>query len=187
MSSHHFVKEDQEPALLIIDPEAIAFEKVQELLEWSPLVIVSQCALEVVQDWGIKIDVLYASHDSSILTQIAIDQAPLQIIHSIEGKNELTSICEFLIDRKQIHLHVIVNDAKAYFTRAASFSDKVNVVLFDGNTRWHFVANGLYSKWLPSETFLQTYINDNLEKSVAKKNGVFKIERKYSFWVGEPY
>lgn len=184
MSSHHFVKEDQEPALLIIDPDAIAFEKVQELLEWSPLVIVSQQAIDVVQDWGIKIDVLFASPESNSFSQLVIDQAPIQVIYSTD---EFKSVCEFLNDRKQIHLNVIINDAKVYFTMAASFSHKVNVVLFDKKARWHFVATGLYSKWLPSETILWTYSNDNLEKRAVNKTGVFKIERNDSFWVGEPY
>lgn len=33
MSSHHIVRENQEPALLIADAHAISFEKIQELLE----------------------------------------------------------------------------------------------------------------------------------------------------------
>jgi len=184
MSSHHFVKEDQEPALFIIDPRAIAFEKVQELLEWSPLVIVSQQAIEIVQDWGIKIDVLLASPDNNSFKQFAIDQIPLQVVYSTD---EFKSVCEFLNDRKQIHLNVIVNDAKAYFTMATTFSDRVNVVLFDGNARWHFVANGVYSKWLPAQSVIQTVINNTIEKSVQKQTGIFKMERTGSFWVGEEF
>ena len=57
MSSHHFVKEDQEPALIIADASAVSFEKIQELLEWSPTVIVMESSLEMVLSWGIKMDV----------------------------------------------------------------------------------------------------------------------------------
>lgn len=54
MSSHHFVKENQEPALLILCTEAIPFEKLQEILEWSPTVITTEGCIEKVLGWGIK-------------------------------------------------------------------------------------------------------------------------------------
>lgn len=187
MSSHHFVKEDQEPALLILDADAIPFEKVQELLEWSPLVIVSQTALEKVQDWGIKIDVLITSHDSDAFTKLSIDQAPIQILNLISIQNEFESACKFLMDRKQTNLNIVVSPAQNYFKVAASFLSTVNIVLFDNKGRWHFVGNGSYSKWLPAETVMHTFIDGILEKSIVKESGVFKIERSVAFWVGEEY
>ena len=56
MSSHHFVKEGQEPALFILDN--IPFQYAESLLEWVPLVMVADRALENVLHWGIKIDVV---------------------------------------------------------------------------------------------------------------------------------
>ena len=43
MSSHHFVKEGQEPALLIMD--ALSLALIEPLLEWAPQVIVCENAL----------------------------------------------------------------------------------------------------------------------------------------------
>ncbi len=43
MSSHHFVKEGQEPALFILDN--IPFHYAESLLEWVPLVMVADRAL----------------------------------------------------------------------------------------------------------------------------------------------
>ena len=61
MSSHHFVKEQQEPAVFILDVEGISFKTVAPLLEWSPTLLVAQEAVEVVLSWGIKIDVILAT------------------------------------------------------------------------------------------------------------------------------
>jgi hypothetical protein len=58
MSSHHFVKEQQEPAVFILEEEDISFEIIAPLLEWSPTLLVAQEAVEVVLSWGIKIDVV---------------------------------------------------------------------------------------------------------------------------------
>ena len=81
MSSHHIVKENQEPALLILNTETIRFEKTQELLEWSPTVIVTEACLEKALGWGIKIDVVLAPAERiQSLTQTLHHQAPIQFI-----------------------------------------------------------------------------------------------------------
>src|SRR6478609_7289771 len=143
MSSHHFVKEDQEPALLIINPDAIPFEKIQELLEWSPLVIVSHPALERVLSWGIKVDVVL-THDDSPLAEIAKEQAPLKIIKMTGDEEEFASAGTFLAHRKQSHLNVILDESQSLFPIASRLADQINVVLFDRSRKWHFVSSGSY-------------------------------------------
>ncbi len=61
MSSHHFVKEQQEPAVFILNPSGINFESVASLLEWSPTLLVDQESVDLVLSWGIKIDVVLAT------------------------------------------------------------------------------------------------------------------------------
>ena len=56
MSSHHIVRDEQEPALLIDDASVIHFEFVELLLEWSPRVMVTSNAIDEVLNWGVKID-----------------------------------------------------------------------------------------------------------------------------------
>ena len=60
MSSHHIVRDEQEPALLIDDPFALQLDFIELLLEWSPTVVVTANALDEVLHWGIKIDVVIA-------------------------------------------------------------------------------------------------------------------------------
>ncbi|MBK5280003.1 MAG: hypothetical protein JJE09_14180 [Bacteroidia bacterium] len=187
MSSHHFVKEDQEPALLILNPDAIPFEKVQELLEWSPFVLVSSSALEYVLRWGIKIDALITSSESDVSHQVAKDQAPLLTLRYTEGQSELESVFQFLVDRKQLNVNVIVSDVVGYFPMAASYSGKINSVLFEGKFRWVLIDNGHYSKWLPAETTLQTFFNNQIGKVAVAEEGIFALEKSSSFWIGEEF
>lgn len=63
MSSHHFVKEQQEPALLLLDTAQLSYEQIAPLLEWVPTVLVAEPMVERVLSWGIKIDVILATRE----------------------------------------------------------------------------------------------------------------------------
>jgi thiamine pyrophosphokinase len=64
MSSHHIVRDEQEPALLIANGESCSDELLGQLLEWSPVVVVLDRAVWRVLDRGIKIDVLLGEPNS---------------------------------------------------------------------------------------------------------------------------
>ncbi|MCU0451893.1 MAG: hypothetical protein MUC97_18940 [Bernardetiaceae bacterium] len=55
MSSHHFVREAQEPALLLVGP-GVSYATLAQLLEWVPTVLVCPPALEWALALGIKMD-----------------------------------------------------------------------------------------------------------------------------------
>ena len=60
MSSHHIVREKQEPALLVLGLHSFSFELLGQLLEWSPTVIAVPATAKVLHDNGIKIDWIIA-------------------------------------------------------------------------------------------------------------------------------
>ena len=64
MSSHHIVRDDQEPALIIANGAACQPEFLGQLLEWSPLVVVLDAAMERVMELDIKVDVLLGDVDA---------------------------------------------------------------------------------------------------------------------------
>jgi hypothetical protein len=96
VSSHHIVRENQEPALLIANAHAISFEKVQELLEWMPTIVVVETEIETVLSWGIKVDVLIvpASELTAWETRLA-DQFPIKIVPLDSDKDSLTTALQF--------------------------------------------------------------------------------------------
>ena len=58
MSSHHFVKENQEPALIIDRLTAFPFSKLEDLLEWAPKVICLPSVLPQAISYQFKVDVI---------------------------------------------------------------------------------------------------------------------------------
>ena len=55
MSSHHVVKEKQEPGLLILDPGDFDNEYLGQLLEWSPTVLIADSLTAWAEALGIKV------------------------------------------------------------------------------------------------------------------------------------
>ncbi len=101
MSSHHIVREKQEPALIIANGESCHPDLLGQLLEWSPFVIVLDRAIHRVLDLGIKVDVLLGDFDGDLdLEEVRQKQYPLEIIHTPDqDKTDLEKAFDFLIER----------------------------------------------------------------------------------------
>ncbi len=191
MSSHHFVKENQEPALLILNTEAIPFEKLQELLEWSPTVIVNKSSLEKVVGWGIKIDVVLAPTERiHSLTQALQHQTPIQFISFKDEGEIIAKAIEFLKSGHQKAVNVLAN-SWADFEKLQIAN--LDCELFFEGKRWSFAKDGRFRKWYEQDVQLYVYPNSiqfssltGASKSLAtENNGIVQLESIMPFWVGE--
>ncbi len=191
MSSHHFVKENQEPALLILHTEAIPFEKVQELLEWSPTVIVTHASLEKVLGWGIKIDVVLTPAESiQALTQILHHQAPIQFVSFKDEHEIITNIIEFLKSSHQKAINVLANSWVDF--ERLQITDLDCELFFEGK-RWSFARDTKFRKWYEWDVQLYVYPSAIQFSSISgagislrtENNGIVQLESVSPFWVGE--
>lgn len=192
MSSHHFVKEGQEPALLIIQPDG--FEQVSSLLEWAPLVVVAEQALEEVMTWGIKIDAVICQTGSpETLLEKLTTQQPVKIIS--DGEISLTEVAlAFLVDSHQKAVNIVTSDDPSFLDRAEQFIHRLHISIINGQIRWSAVTSGNFRKWLPSGNRIllkakSPVVTKNLkEKNTgleAEQDGFIEISSKTPFWVGE--
>ena len=94
MSSHHIVRDDQEPALIIANGASCSFELLGQLLEWSPIVIVLDNAIDRVLQLDIKVDVLLGDFDDDFNPEIYKEkQFPLEIVYTPnQEKTDLDTI-----------------------------------------------------------------------------------------------
>lgn len=191
MSSHHFVKEGQEPALVIL--EAFSLEAVEPLLEWAPLVVVFENALEEVLRWGIKLDVVVArkeniaSHDSRLS-----DQGPLEFLEY--DTDHMRSIMAFLIGKKQSAVTIVSNAHDEPIKTSQYFGDKLNVSILTASKRWSYIAVGHFKKWFPQNAILEIRAAAPVNvvgkpfsgtQLVMAADGILSIESSEGFWVGE--
>jgi thiamine pyrophosphokinase len=190
MSSHHIVREDQEPALLILNAHAISFEKIQELLEWMPTVIVTESEIETVMAWGIKVDVvLVPKAKANYWQEKLIEQTPVKII-SFDGEDNIASAFQYLKSGKATAVNCLLK-TKVDLAKFEGFSFDVDC--FIDNTRWSWIKSGRIEKWMPKGSRLQILPieikNEFVELSASDwkidKDGIVKLESQNPFWLGE--
>jgi hypothetical protein len=194
MSSHHFVKEGQEPALLIADP--VPFSVAESLLEWAPLVIVTSNALDEVLSWNIKIDVVIAGPETvEVLNQKLASQAPVKIITGDPEQVYKTAVF-FLVANKQTAVSVLVEQPELWMKKMTDFIDKLAITIRSPSIRWSGISSGSFKKWLPAGSRLKFYGLDLTpvhpdSPSIGKEgviiaDGLIDFRHSTPFWVGEP-
>lgn len=191
MSSHHIVRENQEPALVIFDAHAIHFEKVQELLEWMPTIIILSSQIETVLGWGIKIDVVLAPFgEEETWIEQTRDQQPVQVLTFQDKELPLIKAIEFLTVKQIPAVNVLVSDEKA-LDMVAAFTGDVEV--FFDHKRWSRVKLGRFEKWVAEGTKLFV-LPESVHKEipflkngalVTEKDGLLVLTAPNLFWVGE--
>jgi len=182
MSSHHIIREDQEPALLIIDTHTIEFELVQELLEWSPTVMVTEQSLTEVLSWGIKIDIVIAHDESfSILSTSLVDQSPVKLISYNHKEEALSTALYFLMASKQKAVNIIATEPLKSFESFPS----LDISVFQSGKRWSFIRNGLYEKWFPAGRTVYVSPSNGRPDIKTERDGIVSINREKGFWVSE--
>src|ERR1700722_2163434 len=93
MSSHHIVREKQEPALLVLGLDDFPDELLGQLLEWSPTVIATADTAEILSSRQIKIDWIITSNPTEV------SQSDVKLVPVIEGNPTVTAL-KFLADNK---------------------------------------------------------------------------------------
>lgn len=145
MSSHHFVREGQEPALLILEPTS--YSDAEGLLEWAPLVVVTESALREVLLWGIKIDVVIAHPENEAkLTALVADQAPVKIFSA--GHDLVEASFLFLTGTGERAASVISQGiTEMVREKIERFSGKIMVNVRTPGEKWSFISSGKFKKW----------------------------------------
>lgn len=161
MSSHHIVRDDQEPALIIANGAACSEELLGQLLEWSPYVVVLDSAIERVLSLGIKVDVLLGDFDREFDANYYKEKHfPIEIIHTPDqNKTDLEKALDFLIEKghKAVNIvwatgkradHTLVN-----ITTICNYKHLLKIVIFDDYSKI-FLLPQQYKKWYPKDTII---------------------------------
>ena len=200
MSSHHFVKEQQEPAVFIQDAEHIHFDQISGLLEWVPTILVSEKALDQVLSWGIKIDVILASAAfQKENLQLLESQFPVKFL-TVENEDFLNEGLQYLLASKHEAVHLVGISHQSAFALQEKL-DLMNLTLVDGNWKYYPVKSGKFKKWFAASSI---HIHGKEGMPIEIKNsegeillpityatmievpeGITEINAPGIFWIGE--
>nr|WP_315220485.1 thiamine diphosphokinase [uncultured Flavobacterium sp.] len=159
MSSHHIVRDDQEPALIIANGASCNNELLGQLLEWSPLVIVLDSAIERVIKLDIKIDVLLGDFDRGFDPETyKTSQFPIEIVHAPDqDKTDLEKAFDYLIERKIPAVNVIWATGKradhtiTNLTNIVRYRNLLKIVILDDHSKI-FLLPKKFEKWYTAKT-----------------------------------
>jgi thiamine pyrophosphokinase len=140
MSSHHIVREKQEPALLVLGLENFTDELLGQLLEWSPTVIATPQTAEKLIVNEIKVDWIITDG-----TDI-VSQSDIQLMS--RGDDNLTDAAlKYLVNYEYPAVNIVTDNLnlKDY----EHFANKIDLVIFHDHKKIFPVSPG-FSKWKPA-------------------------------------
>lgn len=182
MSSHHIVREKQEPALLVLGIDTFPDEFLGQLLEWSPTVITTPQTAEKLVAFGIKIDWIITNDMDADL------QSDVKLMSCGDG-NLTDAALSFLISNEYSAVNIVCDDLdlKDY----EHFSNKINMVIFN-NGKKIFAINPGFNKWKPAGDMIHVLTpgtNLKLKGLEQVKENKFKTTRDgiFSLSFNEPF
>jgi thiamine pyrophosphokinase len=179
MSSHHIVRDDQEPALIIANGAACDPELLGQLLEWSPLVVVLDSAIERVLELGIKVDVLLGDFDHGFDPEIyRTSQYPIEIVYAPDqNKTDLEKAFDYLIQRQIPAANVVWATGKradhtiTNLTNIVRYRNLLKIVILDDHSKIFLLPNK-FEKWYTAKTPISLI-------PIGIVNGIFSNNLKY--------
>ena len=166
MSSHHIVREKQEPALYIHQIGDFSEEYLGQLLEWSPTLIVNGNIYEKIVSMGLKVDVVVNSLDSNAFQENTKSIA--------DPGDEFNTVLNYLIAEKYPAVNIIDMDRK--LADLSYYISEINIVLFSATEKSYAVQNG-FSVWKPLGSLFKIEVNSYFETSNLMQNdsGEFEV------------
>ena len=137
MSSHHIVRENQEPALIVQDINVLDSEFLGQLLEWSPTIISDRSNFDTLLSQDIKVDVLFSDITISSI------QEHVKVI--LLQSDFLTDSLHYLISKNHKAVNILCSQLP---DNIYLFADKINIVIFTPSLRSIFVRKS-FEKWKP--------------------------------------
>lgn len=167
MSSHHIVREKQEPALYIHELGNFSEEYLGQLLEWSPTLIVNGSVYEKVLSLGLKVDVVL-----NTIEGLAVQENTKSIIGP---GDEYNTVINYLISEKYTAVNVI--DTAKDLADLSFYLHKINIVLFTATEKSYAVKDG-FSIWKPAGSIFLINVVSYFEAVNLRQEDerVFKVE-----------
>lgn len=184
MSSHHIVREDQEPAVIVLTPDLLLQEKYHQLLEWSPTIICDFSAARALDSYGIKVDVIVDSNTHTF-HQSHISFIPLE-------STVLETAIDFLwrSGRKQAY---VLSEAISLGLMNELANQELGLTILTQEARWMLIRKE-YAKWYRASELLEVLSNSSYQALGAvdaigdnsfqtRQDGIVRIIPELNTWL----
>ena len=194
MSSHHIVRDEQEPAIVLMDRDYNQ-EILNALLEWSPQVLTTYSIFQQLESLGIKADVVLGD-DAERQQFLQVQHSPGRFILQKQVEDSFETAMYYLAAKKYAAVHVFVPDMDSLVkVLSPSFYSQLQLIVFTGNKKWVY-KTGTFKKWYPEGDVLYVkgaFATITFEESEQRGTGSsfevphdgFVTVKGDGFWLGE--
>lgn len=180
MSSHHIIRDNQEPALILANGESCSETLLQQLIEWSPYVLALDGAIHRLIEQNIRCDAWLGDFDSAHdvaeedLARMGLVE---RVLNDDQDKTDLQKGIEFLIAKG----HKAANILWATGRRADHtmnnlatlwrYHEQIILCVIDDHSRVYPLSRH-FKKWYPAGTQISLI-------PVGKAEGIHSINLQY--------
>ncbi|MEJ2004228.1 MAG: hypothetical protein P8X57_04530 [Cyclobacteriaceae bacterium] len=189
MSSHHFVREGQEPALLIDTHDVSNFSFLDQIAAWNPVVIAMERSVPTLIANSIHIDYLLTREDADTWYPV-LSYFPKLKIHTCPEDYFGAALSKIVSGSASNEVHVLRDELMPEEIDKLRF-DNVRITVFTPGAKWIFVQNGEYRSWFAAESRIMLRgkgisVNGAAIEGdyTANEDALLRIHGAGSFWVG---
>ncbi|MEQ8925675.1 MAG: hypothetical protein RLO81_07650 [Fulvivirga sp.] len=196
MSSHHIVRDEQEPALLLLT-ENYPKELLGNLLEWSPTVIIDAELARTIGDATFKIDVVVGTESKlKEAKEFLQAQEPVKYLSKNEDEETLLQVLYFLAAANYRAVNILADISSSSIDKIQPLLPKLTIVFYSHGYKWYFVKDAGFKKWLKAGQKIKLFdtgllndfknLEDNNGKLIVKEDGQVELSVSIpGFWLGE--
>lgn len=174
MSSHHFVKEKQEPALLILSDSSFEKDILEQLLEWSPIIIVEDKCLLQLNHEPIKIDyVLQTDLKLEEIESWISFQDNVRIIDSSNAVNKIKFLINIL-EREDNQALSIIGHSPIQEEVLKSDEFKMNIIFYSNEYKT-YIKYEHFKKWKEIGSLFDIIAENISTKNLLQENSLYKV------------
>jgi thiamine pyrophosphokinase len=174
MSSHHFVKEKQEPALLILSDSSFEKDILEQLLEWSPIVIVEDKCLMQLNHEPIKIDyVLQTDLELEEIESWVSFQDNVRIIDSSKSTNKIKFLIDIL-EREDNQALSIIGHSTNQEEILKSDEFKMNIIFYSNEYKT-YTKYEHFKKWKEIGSLFDIIAENISTKNLLQENSLYEV------------
>ncbi len=175
MSSHHVVKENQEPALLFWDIQSIAYHSFADLLEWNPQLIAFEKDTMVLEGWQLVAD--------TILTRDTLLDNSHGLV-PIDPDNHMLEILQFLAKKKFSHVNILSSKPLHTMHLIEQIHCNIGSNILSENSIFYQISPG-FSKWFSAGTFKIHQQDQPITTCILEEDTLWHYKGKQKAWLEE--
>ncbi|PWJ44364.1 hypothetical protein [Sediminitomix flava] len=189
MSSHHIVRDYQEPSLICWKLTEDDLPRLGELLEWSPVVVCHANTAKQLISWGIKVDRIFCLEGEEEELKPLLDSFQPSTIHDFESFG-LIDILEFLGEDGQKAFNIYGTLSESEQEQLLQLTHKWDIVSYTKDGKGMFCQD-TFEKWVQRDSIFELPLNVQMEglkpfeehKFKTDKDGFVKFSAQNPFYI----